>query len=73
MSKKNLIGIAYVSAWVMIWGTIGSLIDFPLLQAQIYSAGSAGQLLTFAITALISLFIAIYLFPKIINKDSNNN
>tara|TARA_Y100001968_G_C19444190_1_gene764316 strand:+ start:3591 stop:3800 length:210 start_codon:yes stop_codon:yes gene_type:complete len=69
MNKKNLIGIAYVSAWVMIWGTIGSLIDFAFLQESIYVAGSTGQLLTFSISALLSIFIAIYLFPKIIKSD----
>tara|TARA_Y100001968_G_C19057242_1_gene572033 strand:+ start:20 stop:235 length:216 start_codon:yes stop_codon:yes gene_type:complete len=70
MTKQSLIGIGYVSAWIMIWGTIGSLVDFPLLQAKLYSAGSLGQLSTFSITALLSIFAAIYLFPKIINRNS---
>ena len=67
MNKKTLIGISYVSAWIMIWGTIGSLIDFYFLQ-NTYLPGSVGQFSTFIITALISSIIAIYLFPTINNK-----
>tara|TARA_B100000214_G_C23590198_1_gene455935 strand:+ start:92 stop:304 length:213 start_codon:yes stop_codon:yes gene_type:complete len=67
MSKKTLVGISYVSAWIIVWGTIGSLIDFYLLQ-NIYTPGSLGQFLTFIITAIISSIAATYIFP-IINKN----
>ena len=67
MNKKTLIGVSYVSAWVIIWGTIGSLIDFYFLQ-NTYLPGSIGQFSTFIITALISSIIAIYIFPTINNK-----
>ena len=67
MNKKTLVGISYVSAWVIIWGTIGSLIDFYFLQ-NTYLPGSIGQFSTFIITALISSIIAIYIFPTINNK-----
>jgi len=67
MNKKTLVGVSYVSAWVIIWGTIGSLIDFYFLQ-NTYLPGSLGQFLTFIITALISSIIAIYIFPTINNK-----
>ena len=66
MDKKTVVGISYVSAWIIIWGTIGSFIDFYFLQ-PVYLPGSLGQFLTFIITALISSIIAIYAFP-IINK-----
>ena len=66
MNKKTLIGISYVSAWIMIWGTIGSFIDFYFLQ-NTYLPGSSGQFLTFIITAIISSIAAIYIFP-LINK-----
>ena len=68
MNNKTLIGISYVSAWIMIWGTIGSLIDFYFLQ-NTYLPGSSGQFLTFIITAIISSIAAIYIFP-LINKES---
>ena len=67
MNKKTIVGISYVSAWVIIWGTIGSLIDFYFLQ-NTYLPGSLGQFLTFIITATISSIIAIYIFPTINNK-----
>ena len=67
MNKKTLIGISYVSAWIIIWGTIGSLIDFYFLQ-NTYLPGSVGQFSTFIITALLSSIIAIYIFPTINNK-----
>ena len=67
MSKKTLVGISYVSAWIIIWGTIGSLIDFYFLQ-NTYLPGSIGQFATFIITAFLSSIIAIYIFPTINNK-----
>ena len=66
MNKKTFVGISYVSAWIIIWGTLGSLIDFYFLQ-NTYLPGSLGQLTTFIITAIISSIAAIYIFP-IINK-----
>ena len=67
MNKKTLVGVSYVSTWVIIWGTIGSLIDFYFLQ-NTYLPGSIGQFATFIITALLSSIIAIYVFPTINNK-----
>ncbi len=67
MNKKTLVGVSYVSAWVIIWGTVGSIIDFYFLQ-NTYSPGSLGQFLTFIITAIISSIAAIYMFPTINNK-----
>ena len=67
MNKKTLIGVSYVSAWVIVWGTIGSLIDFYFLQ-NTYLPGSIGQFSTFIITALFSSIFAIYFFQTINNK-----
>ena len=67
MNKKTLIGVSYVSAWVIIWGTFGSLIDFYFLQ-NTYLPGSLGQFATFIITAFLSSIIAIYIFPTINKK-----
>ena len=63
MNKKTLVGVSYVSAWVIIWGTIGSLIDFYFLQ-NTYLPGSLGQFLTFIITALISSIISYIFVPN---------
>ena len=63
MIKRVVIGFLYVSTWVIIWGTVGSLIDFPLLKNEIYVAGSLGQIITFLITGLISIIASITFFP----------
>ncbi len=67
MNKKTLVGVSYVSAWIIVWGTVGSLIDFLFLQ-NTYLPGSLGQFLTFIITALISSITAVFMFPIINNK-----
>ena len=45
MNKKTLVGVSYVSAWIIVWGTVGSLIDFLFLQ-NTYLPGSLGQFST---------------------------
>ncbi len=57
--------ISYISIWVIIWGTLGSFIDYPLYKNKIYSEGSIYQYLTFAITAVISIIGAKFLSKKI--------
>ena len=37
----------YVSVWVVIWGTAASLVDWLLLNADLYETGSFGQVATF--------------------------
>ena len=55
----------YISLWVIIWGTIGSLVDFPLYKNKIYSEGSIYQYLTFTVTAIISIISAKFFYKKI--------
>ncbi|WP_269623335.1 hypothetical protein [Prochlorococcus marinus] len=68
MTKKDILSILYVSIWVIIWGTVGSLIDFPLLSNNVYEAGSLGQAITFIITALISLIAGTFIFKNFSDK-----
>ena len=68
--QKQLKGIAYVSVWVIIWGTLGSLIDFPLLENSVYEPGTIWQYITFSLAAMISIIIAIILYPRIFKSDS---
>ena len=66
--KSNPIKVfLYISVWVIIWGTLGSFIDYPLYQNQIYSEGSIYQYLTFAITAIISILGAKFFYKKIVS------
>ncbi len=55
----------YISVWVIIWGSIASLIDLPFLKSGIYSEGDLGQYLTFSITAMIAIICAKNIFGKI--------
>jgi len=55
----------YISSWVIIWGTLGSLVDYPLYKNNIYQEGSLYQYLTFSITAIISIFSAKFFYTKI--------
>ena len=62
---KQIFGISYVSVWILIWGTVGSLIDAPLLAANIYNKGSIGQVSIFTISGIISTVFGIFLFSKV--------
>ncbi len=55
----------YISVWVIIWGTFGSLIDYPLYKNKIYLEGSIYQFLTFTITAIVSFICAKFFYKKI--------
>ena len=64
--KSNPIkAILYISVWVIIWGTLGSFIDYPLYKNKIYSEGSIYQYLTFTVTAFISIISAKFFYKKI--------
>ncbi len=64
--KSNPIKVfLYISVWVIIWGTIGSLVDFPLYTNKIYLEGSIYQYLTFTVTAIISILSAKFFYTKI--------
>ena len=45
--NQTLRGITYVSVWVVIWGTVASLIDWMLLTGEVYETGTSGQAVTF--------------------------
>ena len=55
----------YISVWVIIWGSIASLIDLPFLKNGIYSEGDLGQYVTFSLTAMIAIIFSKKIFNKI--------
>ena len=67
--SSTLRGVGYVSVWVIIWGFVGSVIDWPLLQSDIYSVYSLGQAVTFGGTALACIALAIKLAPRWLNSN----
>ena len=62
--SKPIKAILYVSLWVIIWGTLGSFIDYPLYKNKICIEGSIYQYLTFIITAIISIISAKFFYKK---------
>ena len=73
MKKKDFFGIIYVSSLIIIWGSIGSLIDYPLLKSSIYIEGSIGQACTFLLTGIIFSIIGKKLFPIAENYIMNKS
>ncbi len=57
--------ILYVSVWVIIWGSIASIIDLPFLKNGVYSEGDLGQYITFSITAMFTIIFAKNIFNKL--------
>ena len=55
----------YISVWVIIWGALGSFVDYPLYKNKIYLEGSIYQYLTFTVTAIISILSAKFFYKKI--------
>ena len=64
MENKKIKTFLYISIWVIIWGTIASIIDFPLLKQGIYTEGAIGQYITFSLTAMISVIVATKISKK---------
>lgn len=59
--NQTLKGVAYVSVWVLLWGTAASLADFILLERGAYDAGTPGQALTFTAYGAASVVLAVRL------------
>tara|TARA_Y100001968_G_scaffold146442_1_gene133918 strand:+ start:28 stop:249 length:222 start_codon:yes stop_codon:yes gene_type:complete len=68
MKKKDLAAIVYVSILIIIWGSVGSLIDYAFLVSNSYKAGSIGQVLTFSVTGFIFSWVGIKIFPFTMNR-----
>lgn len=56
--NATLRGIVYVSVWVVIWGTISSLMDWMLLVGEVYESGTAGQAITFIVYGAATVVLA---------------
>ena len=58
---------AYVSVWVLIWGIAASLADLVLLNRDIYSSGSLGQIITFSSYGAASVVLAFKLATRFLD------
>jgi hypothetical protein len=66
--NPTLKGFIYVSVWVLIWGTAASLADLVLLERGTYTAGTAGQAVTFASYGIASVVLAVRLAGRFLGK-----
>jgi hypothetical protein len=66
---RTLKGVAYVSAWVLFWGTAASLADTVLLQREAYTAGSAGQAITFVSYGIATVVLAVRLASRFLRNE----
>jgi hypothetical protein len=62
--NRTVRGVAYVSVWVVLWGTAASLADFVLLQRGAYDIGSTGQAVTFVTYGLAAVVLAVRLAAR---------
>jgi hypothetical protein len=62
-------GVAYVSVWVVLWGTAASLADLVLLERGVYAAGTAGQAFTFTAYGIAAVVLAVRLSGRFLKRQ----
>lgn len=67
--ERTLKGVAYVSVWVLLWGTAASLADFVLLERGAYAGGSSGQLITFSSYGVACVLLAVRLAGRFLREQ----
>ena len=68
--NKTLRGISYVSVWVVIWGTVASLMDWMLLTSEVYSSGSSGQAVTFIAYGAATVVLATRFASRFLEENN---
>ena len=66
--NKTLRGFIYVSTWIMIWGTVSSLMDWILLTGEVYKNGTSGQIITFIAYGAATVVIATRFSGRFLNQ-----
>ena len=67
--ERTLKGVAYVSVWVLLWGTVASLMDYVLLERELYVSGSFGQATTFVGYGLATVVLAWRFAPRFLQSE----
>jgi len=65
----TLKGVAYVSVWVVLWGTAASIADAVLLERDAYATGTAGQAITFASYGIAAVVLAVRLSGRFLKAE----
>jgi len=65
----TLKGVAYVSVWVLLWGTAASIADAVLLERGAYDPGTAGQAITFASYGIAAVVLAVRLSSRFLKPQ----
>jgi len=68
--NPTLKGVAYVSVWVVLWGTASSLADFVLLERGAYETRHHGQVITFASYGVAATVLAVRLAGRFLKPES---
>ena len=65
-------GIAYVSVWVVIWGTVASLMDWMLLAGEVYETGTSGQAVTFVAYGAATVVLATRFAGRFLEESGSD-
>ena len=68
--NQTLRGITYVSVWVVIWGTVASLMDWMLLTGEVYETGTSGQAITFIVYGAATVVMATRFSARFLGSDA---
>lgn len=71
--NQTLRGIIYVSVWVVIWGTVASLMDWMLLTGEVYEIGTSGQAITFIVYGAATVVMATRFSSRFLGSDAGSS
>ena len=71
--NQTLRGITYVSVWVVIWGTVASLMDWMLLTGEVYETGTSGQAITFIVYGAATVVMATRFSSRFLGSDAESS
>jgi len=71
--NQTLRGITYVSVWVVIWGTVASLMDWMLLAGEVYDTGTSGQAVTFMAYGAATVVLATRFSSRFLSSGSTDS
>ena len=71
--NQTLRGITYVLVWVVIWGTVASLMDWMLLAGEVYDTGTSGQAVTFIAYGAATVVLATRFSSRFLSSGNTDS